>query len=110
MRTRRAWGFYEELMVTKGYRVKRLVFEPGGELSYQKHFHRAEHWYIAKGFAFVVLNDNPRYMTAGDSIDIGIQDWHALRNIGSEDVVVIEIQTGDYFDDLGDIERRPLEI
>ena len=39
------------------YQVKRIVVKPGGQLSLQKHHHRAEHWVVVKGTAQVVLND-----------------------------------------------------
>jgi len=38
------WGFYESLITGDRFQVKRIVVTPGGKLSLQSHFHRAEHW------------------------------------------------------------------
>ena len=43
-------------------------------------------------------------MGAGDSMDIEIGDLHRIENIGSTDVIFIEVQTGTYFGE-DDIER-----
>jgi len=40
----------------------------------------------------------------GQSIDIPRENLHRIENSGSDDVVFIEIQTGDYFGE-DDIER-----
>jgi mannose-6-phosphate isomerase len=42
--------------------------------------------------------------SAGDSITIGIGDLHRIGNIGADDVIFIEVQTGTYFGE-DDIER-----
>jgi len=42
----RPWGFYEGLIQSDRFQVKRIVVLPGHKLSLQKHFHRAEHWVV----------------------------------------------------------------
>ncbi|MFM7775746.1 MAG: hypothetical protein ACKO7S_01580 [Actinomycetota bacterium] len=43
-------------------------------------------------------------MSAGDSVDFGIGVAHRIANIGSTDVIFVEVQTGAYFGE-DDIER-----
>ena len=52
-RTYRPWGFYESLIHGERFQVKRIVVSPGGKLSLQSHFHRAEHWVVVNGTARV---------------------------------------------------------
>ena len=42
-RAYRPWGYYQSIDQGARYQVKRIVVRPGGCLSLQKHFHRAEH-------------------------------------------------------------------
>jgi mannose-1-phosphate guanylyltransferase/mannose-6-phosphate isomerase len=39
----RPWGYYQSLHAGERFQVKRITVNPGGKLSLQKHFHRAEH-------------------------------------------------------------------
>ena len=99
------WGHWEVLLDTPTYKVKRLTVVPGASLSYQKHFRREEHWTVVQGEALVTLNDVEMRRTAGETIDIPRQAWHRLANPGAPDLVVIEVQCGDYFGE-DDIVRR----
>ena len=100
----RPWGRYEILQESDSHKVKCIWVTPGKRLSYQRHQKRAEHWFIVSGLALVTINGNEKTMSAGDTIDIGIGDLHRIENIGSDDVVFIEVQSGSYFGE-DDIER-----
>ena len=52
----RPWGYYQSIDQGERYQVKRIVVRPGGRLSLQKHYHRAEHWIVVRGAAEVTLN------------------------------------------------------
>src|SRR5579872_283935 len=52
----RPWGYYQGIDSGGRYQVKRIVVKPGGKLSLQKHFHRAEHWVVVKGTAEVAVD------------------------------------------------------
>ena len=52
-RVYRPWGFYESLIHSDRFQVKRIVVTAGHKLSLQKHFHRAEHWVVVSGSALV---------------------------------------------------------
>lgn len=99
------WGHWEVLLDTPTYKVKRLTVSPGERLSYQKHFQREEHWTVVQGEALVTLNDEDVPRSAGQTIDIPRESWHRLANPGDTDLVVIEVQCGDYLGE-DDIVRR----
>ena len=86
------------------FKVKKTVVHTGRRLSLQRHQHRHEHWFIIKGQARVTLNGRTLEFSPGQSIDIPHESLHRIENIGSDDVVFIEVQTGDYFGE-DDIER-----
>ena len=100
----RPWGRYEILQESEAHKVKCIWVTPGKRLSYQRHQKRAEHWFIVAGSARVTLNGVVSQLKAGQSVDIGIGDLHRIENIGSDDVVFIEVQSGSYFGE-DDIER-----
>ena len=93
---RRPWGTFTVLDEGDGFKVKRIEIFTGKRLSYQKHSQRAEHWFIVQGTAKVTLNDREITVTAGEAIDINIGDAHRVENIGSELLVFIEVQRGNY--------------
>ncbi len=100
----RPWGRYEILQESGVHKVKCIWVLPGKRLSYQRHEKRAEHWFIVSGTALVTYNGDEIKMQSGDTIDIAIGDLHRIENIGIDDVVFIEIQSGSYFGE-DDIER-----
>lgn len=111
---RRPWGSFTVLDEGAGYKVKRIEVLPGKRLSYQKHRHRNEHWFIVAGTAKVTLNDETIFVETDKTIDIKIGDAHRVENPSeTEDLIFIEIQRGDYLgeddiirleDDFGRIE------
>jgi mannose-1-phosphate guanylyltransferase / mannose-6-phosphate isomerase len=107
----RPWGYYQAVDAGPRYQVKRIVVKPGGKLSLQKHFHRAEHWVVVKGTAEVVVNDTTRVMGENESIDVPVGSVHRLSNPGKIALELIEVQVGSYLgeDDIlrfDDVYRR----
>ena len=100
----RPWGRYEILQESDAHKVKCIWVIPGKRLSYQRHQKRAEHWFIVSGNALVTINGIEKTISAGETIDIAIGDLHRIENIGVDDVVFIEVQSGSYFGE-DDIER-----
>ena len=101
----RPWGSFTILDEGENYKVKRLEVLPGKRLSYQRHAHRAEHWFVVRGTAKVTLNDAEILVETGKALDIPTGSAHRIENsAGSEKLVIIETQTGDYFGE-DDIER-----
>jgi len=100
----RPWGEYDSVHEGAGYKVKHIKVRPGGQLSLQKHQHRAEHWVIIKGLARVHCGDQVFELTANQSTFIPQGELHRLKNIGDEMLELIEVQSGDYLGE-DDIER-----
>jgi mannose-6-phosphate isomerase len=100
----RPWGSYDVLDAGEGFQVKRITVSPGQRLSYQRHAHRTEHWYVVSGDGVVTLDDQERSVRPGDTVDIVVGAAHRAANAGSVDLVFIEIQTGTYFGE-DDIQR-----
>ncbi len=100
----RPWGSYSILEDADDCKVKRLVVKPGQVLSLQLHHRRCEHWTVVRGTAKVRLGDKEFLLEPNQSTYIPVETLHRLENPGSEDVHLIEVQTGDYFGE-DDIER-----
>lgn len=100
----RPWGYYQVLSDEDDHKVKRIVVYAGKRLSLQRHKRRSEHWYIVSGKALVTLDDKEISLETDGSVDIPKGALHRIQNIGDEEVVFIEVQTGEYFGE-DDIER-----
>lgn len=93
----RPWGSYSILEDADDCKVKRLVVKPGQVLSLQLHHRRSEHWTVVRGTAKVRLGDREFLLRANESTYIPVETQHRLENPGTEDVHLIEVQTGSYF-------------
>ncbi len=93
----RPWGSFSILEDADDCKVKRLVIKPGQVLSLQMHHKRAEHWTVIKGVAKVRLGDKEFLLNPNESTYIPVETQHRLENPGTEDVQLIEVQTGEYF-------------
>jgi mannose-6-phosphate isomerase-like protein (cupin superfamily) len=80
----------------RGYKVKRIQVHPGQRLSYQTHEHRAEHWTVVQGTATCTLDGDTFEVMTGGSAVVGIGVAHRIANLHDEELVVIEVQRGDY--------------
>jgi mannose-1-phosphate guanylyltransferase/mannose-6-phosphate isomerase len=96
-RNYRPWGYYQSIDRGARYQVKRIVVRPGGRLSLQKHYHRAEHWVVVRGAAEVTLDGKVELVHENESIYLPIGSAHRLANPGKIDLELIEVQTGSYF-------------
>jgi mannose-1-phosphate guanylyltransferase / mannose-6-phosphate isomerase len=92
-RVYRPWGYYQSIDQGARYQVKRIVVRPGGRLSLQKHYHRAEHWIVVRGAAEVTLNGGAQLVHENESIYLPIGSDHRLGNPGKIDLELIEVQT-----------------
>lgn len=92
----RPWGTYTVLEVGDGFKIKRIVVKPGARLSLQMHHHRSEHWVVVSGTALVVNGENEILLTPNQSTYIPAGDQHRLENPGKLDLVLIEVQCGQY--------------
>jgi mannose-1-phosphate guanylyltransferase / mannose-6-phosphate isomerase len=107
----RPWGYYQTADAGGRYQVKRICVHPGGQLSLQKHFHRAEHWVVVHGTAEVTIGGEVRLVHENESIYVPMGAVHRLANPGKIPLELIEVQVGSYLgeDDivrLDDVYRR----
>jgi len=101
---KRPWGYFEVLADAPDHKVKRIVVEPGGILSLQRHKLRSEHWFIVSGSGTVTVEGKEYPVRAGSAVDIPQGATHRMENSSSAVLVIIEVQTGKYFGE-DDIER-----
>ena len=102
--TYRPWGCFENLLDEPGYKVKRIIVQPGQKLSLQRHKFRAEHWTVVEGTAWVRNGDDEFELGVSQSTFIAQGAIHRLENRTESPVVLIEVQTGSYTGE-DDIER-----
>ena len=102
--TYRPWGCFENLLDEPGYKVKRIIVSPRQKLSLQRHQHRAEHWTVVEGNAWVRNGDEEFELGVSQSTFIPQGAIHRLENRTQSQVVLIEVQTGSYTGE-DDIER-----
>ena len=93
----RPWGRYDVLADAPSYKVKTITVEPGKRLSYQRHAQRSEHWFVVQGHGRVTLDGVPKDLEPGDAVDVPRGVAHRIQNVGSEQLVFVEVQTGDRF-------------
>lgn len=96
MKVEKPWGFYETLYIEPGFQVKRIQVNPAQRLSYQKHARRAEKWTVVKGWGIVVLDGRELPVQPGSITAIPIGTSHRMWNTGTQPLVFIEVQIGDY--------------
>jgi mannose-6-phosphate isomerase-like protein (cupin superfamily) len=92
----RPWGAWHVLDEGPGYKVKRIEVRPGQRLSYQTHQRRAEHWTVVRGTATCTLDGETFEVGPGGSADVAIGTAHRIANLHDDELVIIEVQRGDY--------------
>ena len=92
----RPWGTYTVLEEGSNFKIKRIEVKPGASLSLQMHYHRSEHWVVVSGKAKVVNGDHEIILKPNESTYIAAGHKHRLQNPGVVDVVMIEVQSGEY--------------
>ena len=97
----RPWGEYKVINRGPGYLVKIITVKPGHRLSMQYHHCRKEHWFVIKGKAGVIKGNFhvETFVLEGQSVDIGILEHHRLSNYSQEDLILLEVQSGDILDE-----------
>ena len=98
-KTIRPWRWYRVLDDRQGYKVKELVIEPGKSLSYQRHFKRAEHWYVLKGKCLLKTRykniEDTQIIVENRYYDVGKKVWHQGSNVEDIPCHILEVQHGD---------------
>jgi len=92
----RPWGCYTVLSEGEGYKVKKIIVNPGSKLSLQMHYHRSEHWTVISGTGKAIIGDKEIYFKENESTFIPVATKHRLENPGQLPLVIIEVQNGKY--------------
>ena len=92
----RPWGTYTVLEEDPSFKIKRIEVKPGASLSLQMHHHRSEHWIVVSGMARVVNGDHELFVNTNESTYIPAGHKHRLENPGILNLVMIEVQSGQY--------------
>ena len=95
-RVYRPWGSYTLLGQGSRFKIKRLEIKPGASISLQRHCHRNEHWIVVSGLAEVTRDDEVFLVDTNESTYIKAGCKHRVTNLGLIDLVIIEVQSGDY--------------
>ena len=92
----RPWGTYTVLEEGPCFKIKRIEVKPGASLSLQMHHHRSEHWIVVAGMAKVINGEREIFVATNESTYIPAGHKHRLENPGVIDLVIIEVQSGEY--------------
>ena len=92
----RPWGTYTVLEEGSRFKIKRIEVKPGATLSLQMHHHRSEHWIVVSGMAKVVNGELDLLINTNESTYIPAGHKHRLENPGVVNLVMIEVQSGEY--------------
>lgn len=95
-RVYRPWGWYQRIDLGSRFQVKRICVKPGGRLSLQKHFHRAEHWVVVHGTAEVQVDQRVTIVCENEAVYLPMGAVHRLANPGKIPLELIEVQVGSY--------------
>ena len=93
----RPWGYYEILLDEPYCKVKRIVVKPNQRLSYQYHGKRQDAWTVVSGVATITIDGETKNYNAGETVLIPLGAKHRMANEKSEDMIIVEVQTGTYF-------------
>lgn len=106
----RDWGSYKVVLTDSKTKVKELVISPKQGMSFQRHFHRNEIWFISEGKCKVKYskkdpeNYSEIHLVENDVFTIKKEEWHQIINDSENLCKIIEIQYGAKVEE-SDIER-----
>tara|TARA_B100001287_G_scaffold252301_1_gene234173 strand:- start:3133 stop:3903 length:771 start_codon:yes stop_codon:yes gene_type:complete len=106
----RIWGSFNNLLIDKNIKVKELKINPNQGMSFQRHFHRNEFWFISEGSCKVlhgIKSDKDVKeidLSKEDIFHVKSGEWHQIINPSKKICKIIEIQYGDKVQE-SDIER-----
>ena len=95
----RPWGYFRTISRGENFHVKIINVLPGHKLSLQSHKYRSENWVVVEGTASVVINDKDFELSINESIFIQAGEIHMLANKKTENLIIIEVQTGNYLEE-----------
>ena len=106
----RVWGKFYNLFVDKNLKLKELIVDPKKGMSFQRHFHRNEIWFVSKGKCLINFskvdaeNFQSIELNKEQVFHVEKEAWHQITNPFDEPCHIIEIQYGEKAEE-NDIER-----
>ena len=91
---KRPWGSFKVILDEESVKIKKITVKPNETLSLQLHRHRDEWWKVIQGIGEVQLGNKTIEIRERDSIEIERFSVHRVSNIGTTDLVFVEVQTG----------------
>lgn len=92
----RPWGTYSIIEEGPRFKIKRIEVKPSASLSLQMHYHRSEHWIVVSGVAKITNGEREFILQTNESTFIPAGHKHRLQNPGITNLVMIEVQSGEY--------------
>ncbi len=95
----RPWGTREIIRKEPGFQVRKIIVYPGMKIS--KHFHerKNEDYSVVSGCLTVELPEETFDVMPGESVNIVPGLMHQLRNNTDEELVMIEVDTGEVIEE-----------
>lgn len=110
LREKRIWGEFFELYSNKNLKVKELIILPNQGMSFQRHHHRNEIWFVSEGSCVVNHSESDETkkktysLSKEDTFHVKRKEWHQITNPSKKVCKIIEIQYGEIVQE-SDIER-----
>src|SRR5690606_12852114 len=95
-RVYRPWGTYQSVDAGDRFQVKRIVVNPGAELTLPMHHHPAEHWIVVRGTARRHCDGEERLPHEHQATSLPHGATHRLANPGIVPLQLSEVQSGSY--------------
>jgi len=93
----RPWGNFSTLSYSDKYHIKEILVKPFCSSSLQSHNHREELWLVIEGSGQYVKGENTISIQKGSVCRIDVGEKHRVINNSENDLIFIEIQTGEKF-------------
>ena len=90
----RSWGYYEQLIEEKNYRIRKVFLLPGKTIYEHRHEERKENWTVVQGTVLITLDGESKTYYSSDNIDIPPGIAHRISNVGEQLAMFIETAVG----------------
>ncbi|WJV54590.1 mannose-1-phosphate guanylyltransferase/mannose-6-phosphate isomerase [Prodigiosinella aquatilis] len=95
----RPWGTSTVLEQGHNFKINSVLVKPGAKMSMQLHHHRSEHWIVMAGATRIVNGNKHIFLSTNQSTYIPPGEQHRIENPGVIDLIMIEVQSGEYLGD-----------
>ena len=91
---KKPWGQYEDIYRASNVVFKKITINPGQEISLQTHKLRDESWLVSSGTGEVRVGTEVIFTRAGNTFFIGKEVRHQVKNTGTVNMEIYEMQMG----------------